>query len=55
MNQPLLRLTIFSFLILFFCFQFDVKAQAGAAIPGDFPDPTVIRANGKYYAVGTSK
>lgn len=54
MNQPVLRLTIFSFLILFFCFQFDAKAQAGAAIPGDFPDPTVIQANGKYYAVGTS-
>ena len=25
-----------------------------ATIPGDFPDPTVIAANGQYYAVGTS-
>ncbi|PRD43779.1 glycoside hydrolase family 43 protein [Sphingobacterium haloxyli] len=25
-----------------------------ATIPGDFPDPTIIAANGQYYAVGTS-
>ena len=29
-------------------------AQSSATIPGDFPDPTVIQANGEYFAVGTS-
>ena len=29
-------------------------AQSKATISGDFPDPSVIFANGKYYSVGTS-
>jgi len=30
------------------------RGQERAIIPGDFPDPTVIRADGRYYAIGTS-
>src|SRR5690349_4375515 len=30
------------------------QAQSKASIPGDYPDPSTIYANGKYYAVGTS-
>ncbi|MGH2623763.1 MAG: glycoside hydrolase family 43 protein, partial [Sphingobacterium sp.] len=38
------------FLILFS----KANAQSSATIPGDFPDPSVIQANGAYFAVGTS-
>ncbi len=30
------------------------QAQSKASIAGDYPDPSIIYANGKYYAVGTS-
>ncbi len=47
-----------TFLIIFYyllnlSFTTPLRAQP-ATIAGDFPDPTVIRANGQYYAVGTS-
>lgn len=31
-----------------------VFAQSKASIPGDYPDPTVIYADGEYYSIGTS-
>jgi len=39
------------------CIVFQVtlsKGQQKAIIPGDFPDPTVIRVDDRYYAIGTS-
>ncbi|MFZ4260594.1 glycoside hydrolase family 43 protein [Sphingobacterium sp. HJSM2_6] len=49
----ILSISISYALILFFCLG-KSTAQTQASIPGDFPDPTVIFANNKYYAVGTS-
>lgn len=49
----MLHTSLFSFLFVLL-FHLNVNAQVGATIPGDFPDPTIIRADGKYYAVGTS-
>lgn len=40
--------------VLALCMGLPGIAQQQATIPGDFPDPTVIRADGRYYAIGTS-
>ncbi len=42
------------FLIVAVFFSSSLRAQNQARIIGDFADPSVISANGKYYAVGTS-
>jgi len=41
-------------LISFLCCSFFSFAQQKAIINGDFPDPTIIYADGKYYSTGTS-
>lgn len=42
-------------ILLAFLFIFDVTyGQQKATIAGDFPDPTVLYADGKYYSIGTS-
>lgn len=51
-----LNLKVTASLLFFICLLFFSKAiaQSSATIPGDFPDPSVISANGEYFAVGTS-
>jgi beta-xylosidase len=54
-NMRRLR-TIILQTVLVFIFPFVLSAQKndGAVIPGDFADPSVIRVNNEYFAVGTS-
>lgn len=43
--------------MVLYCLVFHVSLSNGqgkATIPGDFPDPTVIGVDGRYYAIGTS-
>lgn len=52
------KLSVKSILVFFCILLFAplelLKAQQSAHIPGDFADPSVIAANGKYYSIGTS-
>ncbi len=52
------KLSVKSFLVYFCVLLFTpltlLKAQQAAHIPGDFADPSVIAASGKYYSIGTS-
>ena len=48
------RIIVAVFLIIAVFISAPLSAQNQARIVGDFADPSVIAANGKYYAVGTS-
>ncbi len=48
------RILVGIFLIIAVFISSPLRAQNQARIVGDFADPSVISANGKYYAVGTS-
>lgn len=48
------RILVGIFLIVAVFISSPLRAQNQARIVGDFADPSVISANGKYYAVGTS-
>lgn len=55
MNPFFLRFSLFNCLFFFsWCFLPELYGQDNAPISGDFPDPTVIRVDDRYYAVGTS-
>jgi len=54
MMRKFYYLFIVLFIQLFPVFIHVGHAQDVAVISGDFPDPTVIAADGKYYAIGTS-
>lgn len=54
MNPSLFYRFTISIICLLACAQLHVQGQTNASIPGDFPDPTIIEADGRYYAVGTS-
>lgn len=43
-----------SFLLLYFTLSFQAQTYKNPVIPGDFPDPSIIRVGGDYYATATT-
>ncbi|AMR31262.1 beta-xylosidase [Mucilaginibacter sp. PAMC 26640] len=54
MMQHLKAIVLLHILICVFPFTLLAQHNNGAVIPGDFADPSIIKAGNKYFAVGTS-
>jgi beta-xylosidase len=52
--QTIKAIILHSVLMCIFPLMLQAQRNDGAIIPGDFADPSVIRVNNKYFAVGTS-